>query len=209
MLGVVFFTACSPLLASETAIAPSGRVELFDGTSLTGWKAVSQDTNAGSIWSVTNGVIHTLGKPPGYLRTLQTYRDFELHLEWRFPDGPGNSGAFVHLNGPDQVWPLCYEAQLQTGDAGQLRLNGGATIEGLTDPKASHLPRLQPSSEKPVGEWNVCEILCFSNSIAIRINGVLQNKIAGTTQESGAIALQAEGKPVEFRHLRLMPIPKR
>ena len=180
---------------------------MFDGKSLSGWTFVSKDTNApaASIWSVTNGVIACQGKPNGYARTIETYRDYQLHVEWRWPDGPGNSGVFLHVNPPDQVWPLCFEAQLQAGNAGDIRCNGGSTASGLTAANPKSFPRRQPSSEKPAGEWNTYDIICRSNTISVRVNGVLQNEVGGTSVSSGAIALQAEGKPVEFRNIFLEP----
>lgn len=193
---------------SPAALVPFQRVDLFDGKTLSGWTFVSKETNspAASIWSVTNGVIVCLGKPYGYARTLQTYRDYRLHAEWRWPESPGNSGVFVHLNPPDQVWPLCFEAQLLAGNAGELRLNGGARLASLVDPKAAKLPRRHPSSEKPAGQWNAYDITCRGNTVAIRVNGVLQNEAAGTSVDSGAIGLQAEGALVEFRNLYLEPL---
>ena len=199
----------SPAAAqSAAAVTPSQRVDLFDGKTLSGWTFVSKDTDlpAAAIWSVTNGVIVCLGKPYGYARTLQTYRDYQLHVEWRWPDGPGNSGVFLHLNPPDQVWPLCYEAQLLAGNAGELRLNGGARLATVSDPKVKSLPRRLPSSEKPAGEWNAYDITCRGNTVAIRVNGVLQNEAAGTLVDSGAIGLQAEGKLVEFRNIYVEPL---
>lgn len=193
--------------ATNTVITPAGRIELFDGQSLSGWTAFAKGTNSTAIWLVTNGVIHCLGKPNGYLRTVQTYRDYRLHVESRWPDGPGNSGVFVHLNEPDKVWPFCFEAQLQTGNAGELRFNGGAFSKDMPTPAPKSLPRREPVSEKPVGEWNACDIICRSNTITIRINGVLQNGIIGTCVVAGAIALQAEGKPVEFRNIVIEPLP--
>ena len=200
-----------PLFAqtSEPAISPTGKIELFNGKDFSGWRFASRSTNApaGAIWSVTNGVIYCLGKPNGYARTLQFYRDYKLHAEWRFPDGAGNSGIFLHVNPPDKVWPLCFEAQLQSGSAGEVRMNGGSSANGLTPQNPKSVPRQQPSSEKPLGEWNDYDILCRSNTISVRVNGVLQNEITGTSVSSGAIALQAEGKPVEFRNIYIEPLP--
>jgi hypothetical protein len=194
---------------TAAAIVPDHRLDLFDGKTLAGWTFVSQDTNeaAASIWSVTNGVIRCLGKPFGYARTLQWYRDYRLHVEWRWPDGLGNSGVFLHLNPPDQVWPLCFEAQLLAGSAGELRLNGGSHLASLADPHAMSLPRREPSSEKSAGEWNAIDLTCRGDTVTIRVNGVLQNEAAGTSVTAGAIGLQAEGALVEFRNLYLEPLP--
>jgi Domain of Unknown Function (DUF1080) len=211
-LAFLFAMAVSPLIAQtiEPPIVPAQRVDLFDGKSFSGWTFVSKDTNApaAAIWSVTNGVIVCQGKPYGYARTLQTYRDYQLHAEWRWPDGPGNSGVFLHVNPPDKVWPMCFEAQLQAGNAGEIRCNGGSTASGLTLANPKSFPRQQPSSEKFAGEWNAYDIICRSNSIVVRVNGVLQNEVAGTSVSSGAIALQAEGKLVEFRNIYLEPLPE-
>ncbi|HXE42077.1 MAG TPA: DUF1080 domain-containing protein [Candidatus Baltobacteraceae bacterium] len=208
-LAFSFATFCFPLFAqTEPAISPAKKTGLFDGKSFSGWTFVSKGTNApaDSIWSITNGVIRCLGKPAGYARTLKSYHDYQLHAEWRFPQGAGNSGVFLHVNPPDKVWPLCFEAQLQSGSAGEVRLNGGSHIEALADPNAKAVPHQQPSSEKPLGEWNSYDITCRSNSISVRVNGVLQNEITGTSVSSGAIALQAEGKVVEFRNIYLEPL---
>ena len=188
------------------AITPDHQIELFDGHSLTGWTAVAKGTNTTDIWSVTNGVIRSLGKPLGYLRTLQSYRDYQLHVEWRWPAAPGNSGVFLHVNLPDQVWPYCYEAQLLAGSAGDIRFNGGSTIK-VMPANGKSLPRRQPGSEKPIGEWNSYDLTCRGRTITVRVNGVLQNEVTGTAVDSGCIGLQAEGKLVEFRHLTLEPLP--
>ena len=192
---------------NEPVTTPFSRTELFDGKSFSGWTFASKGTNgpADAIWSVTNGVIHCLGKPSGYARTLKMYHDYHLHVEWRFPDGGGNSGVFLHLNPPDRIWPMCFEAQLQSGSAGEVRLNGGSHIEGL-DPAAKSVPHQLDSSEKPPGEWNSYDILCRSNTLLIRVNGVTQNEIIGTSLSSGAIGLQAEGKTVDFRNIYIEPL---
>lgn len=193
----------------DTPITPTNEIALFNGKSFSGWTFVSKDTNAPaeSIWSVTNGVIVCQGRPNGYARTLQKYRDYQLHAEWRYPAGAGNSGVFVHLNPPDKVWPSCFEAQLLSGSAGEVRMNGGTKADGLTAQYPISIPRQQASSERPLGEWNDYDIVCRANTITVRVNGVLQNTVTGTSSDSGTIGLQAEGKLVEFRNLVLKPLP--
>jgi hypothetical protein len=207
----LFIATVSSLFAqtSETAVTPTDKIELFDGKDFSGWTFISKSTNApaAAIWSVTNGVIACKGRPNGYARTLQFYHDYKLHAEWRWPAGPGNSGVFVHVNPPDKVWPYCFEANTQAGVAGEVRMNGGSKADGLTAQYPKSVPRQQPSSEKPAGEWNSFDIICRSNAISVRVNDVLQNSITGTSTSSGAIALQAEGKPVEFRNIYIEPLP--
>jgi hypothetical protein len=210
--GILLFAAAAFPLSSpagESPVTPVQPTALFDGQSFSGWTFVSRGTNApaAAIWSVTNGVIACQGRPNGYARTLQSYRDYKLHVEWRFPAGPGNSGVFLHITGADKVWPTCLEAQLASGSAGEVRLNGGSQAENLATPDAKSFPRRQPSSEKPLGEWNSYDVICRSNTVTVQVNGVLQNEITGASVNSGAIGLQAEGKPVEFRNLVIEPLP--
>ena len=207
LLAAATFSASAQ--SDESPVTPASEIALFDGKDFAGWTFVSQVTNApaASIWSVTNGLVVCQGRPNGYARTLQKYRDYTLHAEWCYPAGAGNSGIFLHLNPPDKVWPFCFEAQLLSGSAGEVRMNGGSKANGLTAEHPISVPRQQASSEKPPGEWNACDIVCRANTITIRVNGVLQNEITGTSSVSGAIGLQAEGKLVEFRNLVLKPLP--
>jgi hypothetical protein len=196
---------------TSPAVTPKEKIELFDGRSLTGWKCVSRDPAAdpAAIWSVKEGVIHCAGKPNGYARTVGVYRDYTLHLEWRFPAAAGNSGAFVHLSGPDKIWPVCLEVQLKSGDAGSVRVNGGALVRevDLTAKDPKNVALRAPGAEKPIGEWNRVEIVCRGETMSVKVNGVLQNEVTGASVSAGAIALQAEGAPVEFRKIAISPLP--
>ena len=211
-IAVLFFAAATfPMFAQTdtSAITPATRTELFNGRDFSGWTFVSKETNApaATIWSVTNGVMVCQGKPNGYARTTRGYRDYQLHAEWRFPAGPGNSGLFLHLNPPEKVWPNCLETQLLSGNAGEIRCNGGSHVQELPSTTAIAVPRRQPGTEKPLGEWNRCDIVCQGNTVIVRVNGVLQNEVTGASVRSGAIGLQAEGKLVEFRNLVVEPLP--
>ena len=195
--------------ANKVSILPIKKIELFDRKGLSGWTFVTTDPKVlvDSIWSVDKEVIVCKGKPNGYIRTVLSYHDYQLHLEWRFPNGPGNSGVFLHVNGPDKVWPSCLELQLLSDKAGDIRCNGGSLVQELSTDSPKAVPHRQSSSEKPVGEWNSCDIVCNGNNISVRINNVLQNEVTRTSATFGSIALQSEGKQVEFRNLFLEPLP--
>ncbi len=196
---------------ARAPVTPDRRIALFDGSDLAGWTFVSRDAaaDARSIWSVKDGAIVCAGKPAGYARTLATYRDYVLHAEWRWPEKAGNSGLFVHLNPPDKVWPATIEVQLKANDAGSVRCNGGTKVHEL-NPTAKdpiNVALRGPVSEKPIGEWNSCDVICRGDTVSISINGVKQNAVTGASVAAGAIALQAEGAPVEFRNLWIAPLP--
>lgn len=199
LLGLLAFAGC--VAAREPAVIP-----LFDGKSPDGWKTVSKDPTLLPIWRVSDGVLACPGSPFGYARTPAAYHDYTLHVEWRWPDKPGNSGIFLHVTGEDKIWPACLEVQLKSGQAGMIIGSGGARFAELTDPKKKNVPRRADDSEKPAGEWNSADIICRGDTVRLTINGVLQNEITGATLSSGFIALQAEGGAIEFRHVTLQPL---
>src|SRR5688572_5865233 len=105
--------------------AENSRLPLWNGHDLTGWKLFLNDpaTAPASVWSVTDGVLRFDTKVNGYIRTEKDFSNYRLHLKWRWAkDAPANanSGVLLHVHGPDVIWPLCFEAQLRTGNAGQV-----------------------------------------------------------------------------------------
>ena len=66
---------------------------------------------------------------------------------------------------------------------------------------------LTNDSEKPIGEWNRMRIQCIGDRITVHVNGDLVNAATGCSQQEGAICLQSEGHPIEFRSVKLTPVP--
>jgi hypothetical protein len=60
--------------------------------------------------------------------------------------------------------------------------------------------------EKPLGEWNRCEVTCQGNAISVRINDVLANEGAGAEPSKGRIILLSEGAEIHFRQIEMQPI---
>jgi filamentous hemagglutinin family protein len=207
-LACVVFSGCH--MGSQKAEA--NKVPLWNGKDFTGWKRVLADpaVNVDDVWKVRDGVLYCAGKPNGYMRTETKYSNYHLHVEWRWPDKPANSGVFVHLSEPDRVWPSCIECQLQAEHAGDLILmNGtGLTVNGTARQNASRqfvsVVKKGASSEKPAGEWNSYDIYCEGSSLRSVVNGVVQNEGANAIPSIGYIALQSEGGPVEFRNVYIV-----
>src|SRR5215510_1978288 len=63
--------------------APSDAIVLFDGKSLDQW--VSTRDKSPARWTVANGVM-TVNKAAGNIETKRSFRDFQLHIEWRIPE---------------------------------------------------------------------------------------------------------------------------
>ena len=180
--------------------------KLFNGKDLTGWTFhVQADSTATAedVFGVKDGVITIAGQPFGYMITDQSFSDYKLHLEWRWPGEPSNSGIFLHAEPIDAVWPRCAEVNLMAGRAGDMIASGGSAFEELTEGR--FLRSTKDSAENPAGEWNTAEIVCNGNFIQAYVNGVLMNE-AHFDRSEGPIALQSEGGPLEIRNVFLTPL---
>lgn len=183
----------------------SDRIMLFNGKDLDNWVLKLKDPTVDpqKIFTVKDGDIHIAGTPFGYMRTKGTYSDYKLHVEYRWPSEPTNSGVFLNMQEPDAIWPKCFECQLQAGNAGDMICMDGADMAEHTDKSSIVVPKFVASSEKPAGEWNKLKIICKDDIIEIYVNGVLQNRATKTNITSGHICLQSEGKEIEFRDVYL------
>jgi len=210
------------LLACTTALVraqtPAKSVELFNGQDLSGWEYVTPDKTAtlATVCTVKpDGVLAVAGKPVGYLATKNSYSNYRLHVEYRWPaDAAKNSngGVLLHIaSGPidRNTWPLSLQAQTKLGRFGDLLPMAGATFtEPLTSApgKTQQIDRQKSDSEKPLGEWNVIDVVCRGDAVEVSINGVVQNRVTGSKPAAGKIGFQLEGMPYELRNVRFTPL---
>lgn len=186
------------------------KIQLFNGSDLSNWVLYLKDRNVdpATVFTVRNGVIHITGNPFGYMRTRETYSGYRLHVEWRWPAEPTNSGVFIHAQTPDTIWIKTIECQLAAGNAGDLLCMNGTEMNEHKDKSTIVIKKLNPSSEKTPGEWNTMEVACIANTLEVYVNGVLQNKGTGLSVNRGHICLQSEGKDIEFRNVSIQPLGK-
>ena len=205
--------------AEETI--PQTSIRLFNGKDLSGWEPYIWDGRAGKqdtttpvddVWNVEDGVLICYGRPTGYLKTAAEYGNYQLQLDWRWPEGThrGNSGVLVHVTTPNVLgqWPKSVEVQLYTDNAGDFWVIGTT----LKVPDADNRVRgrrhlnLTDDPEKPIGQWNKLKVICRDNEILVHVNGRLANHATSCSETKGAIALQSEGRPIHFRNIMLTPL---
>jgi len=214
------------LCATASAAEPQA-VRLFNGKDLAGWSHVLVDPNVRmeDVWSVRDGVLVCKGEPLGFLQTTAEYTSFRLLVEWRWPEGAAarlgktpNSGVLLRVNGDLKPIPRAYEAQLQSGSAGDLYGFWGLPLEGdLARRRESKGNAMlgdmvgftkAEAAEKPEGEWNLYEIVVDGPSIVVHVNGKKVNEARGAAVLPGRIALQSEGGEIHFRKVELTPIAR-
>lgn len=183
----------------------TGYIPLLNGTDLAGWHAFDeQGQTADDHWTVTDGVLVCRYRTRGYLRTADVFSDYRLVLEWRNQSAAGDSGVGILVQpGMDRA-PVFLEVQLHTANAGDLYQIGNlkATVNG--QPLAIRANKRHKSNER-YQKWNSLAIIVRNKSVAVFINGLLQNEATVET-DSGHIALRNESSVVEFRNVRLIPL---
>ncbi len=208
----VLITVLVLLLAASCT---SNKEYLFNGENLDGWTIFVDESiiSPEDFFYVNDGMIECVGVPNGYLRTVKEYSDYKLHIEWRYPDEPTNSGVFLHTSGPDLIWPAHYQGQLKYQYAGDFIVHGvgvSATLRDTvyvsSDSLKPLIPKLHPTNEKPAPEWNSYDITCRGNTIELRVNGLLQNTATDCSLTKGSIGLQAEGSRIQYRNLWIEPL---
>lgn len=189
--------------------------ELFNGKDLTNWNFIVDQNKAPAekVYSVKDGFIYIKGQPFGYMYTKNKYRNYHLHVEWRWDGEASNSGIFLQIaeTKDGNPFPNGIECQLQAGNAGDFVLLGGSDLKEYQLPADRKRPafpiikKANASSEKPIGEWNCADIYVYNGIITVYINGVFQNSATNFVKE-GHIGLQSEGKDILFRNVRLAEI---
>lgn len=220
LLGCSGEVETTPPPPPEPAQEAPQEVDLFNGTSLDGWAAflVEPDVPMEDVWSVQDGLLVCKGEPMGYLHTTDDYMSYKLIVEWRWAPGtePGNSGVLLRINGEPQALPRAIEAQLKSGDAGNLYGFHGMKLDG--DPerttKQSNGERVGDlvaitkidGNENEPGQWNTYEITLDGSDLTVVVNGKELNKAWDCEMTRGPIGLQSEGGEIHFRKVVLTPL---
>lgn len=182
----------------------------FETMELADFVPFSPQEGAVASWSETDGVIRTTGQPRGYLVSLEEFEDFTLRLEYRLEPPAAdeelpqlNSGVLLFIVGENRLWPVCVEVQGKHIEMAQIKSNArDLVVDAETDQPARDAARKSP------GEWNTLEIVARQGALTVQLNSTEVSRSqpgirSGQALTRGRLGLQAEGWPVEFRHVQL------
>lgn len=158
------------------------------------------------------------------------------------PETPRDSGLLYHVHSAPgaegRTWARSIELQIQEKDVGDLyAVNSQISVRSKPrqvgdrvfydyDPKAPYqwFSQVkgqdgrcikQPDAEKPHGEWNTVEIVCFGEEAIHIVNGVVVMRLHGPRRidgpqpapvTAGPILLQSEGAEIFYRDIDYRPI---
>lgn len=204
---------------------PSDSIVLFDGKNEDEW--VSAQDHSPARWIVHDGILTVKkGEGGGNIETRRSFKNYQLHLEFRIPENiagsgqaRGNSGVFLASTGPGDAG---YELQVLDN------YNNKTYVNGQCASIYKQSPPLVNANRKP-GQWQTYNVIwtapAFNDDgsvktpayVTVFFNGVLvQNhfQLKGQTLYNGKpfykkydrapIKLQAHGdksEPISFRNI--------
>lgn len=168
-------------------------ITLFGGKDLSHWQLPAENNQ----WSAVAGVL-TNAKAGGNLVTKQSFTDFKLHIEFKYPKD-GNSG--VYLRGR-------HEVQVEDTPPDRVRDEGLAGVYGFLAP-------LEDAAKGP-GQWQTYDITLIGRRVTVVLNGttvINGQDIPGITGGAitcdeaapGPLMLQGDHGPIEYRNIVLTP----
>src|SRR6185312_8392070 len=217
---------------ATNAAPPSDAIVLFDGKNLDEW--VTNSDKSPAKWTVADGIL-TVKKGReggGNIETKRTFKNYQLHVEWRIPENitgsdqaRGNSGVFLASTGPGDDG---YELQVLDS------YNNKTYVNGMAGSIYKQAIPLANAARKP-GEWQTYDVAWTAPTfntdgslktpayVTVFFNGVLvQNhfELKGQTlyigkpffkkYDTAPIMLQAHGdasQPISFRNIWVRELP--
>lgn len=185
------FTAVrAPLLDEKKAFIWDKPVHLFNGKDLNGWHAAGNNQ-----WVVENGVLKSPHSGANLI-TDNTFTDFKLHVEFRFPKG-SNSG--VYLRGR-------YEVQIEDDEVGQQAKEQMGAVYGFIAPAVK--------AGNGSGQWQTYDITLVGRMLTVVLNGkttICNREIPGITGGAldsnegmpGPLYFQGDHGPIEYRNIMI------
>ncbi|MCI0420445.1 MAG: DUF1080 domain-containing protein [Acidobacteria bacterium] len=196
---------------------------LFDGKTTQGWRGYNLQTLPPRWEAMDGALVRTSGAGSGDIITIEQFDNFELVVEWKIGER-GNSGVLIRVTeGAALSWHTAVEVQildnLRFPHLGRQRLTG-ACYELYAPAK---------DVTRPPGEWNRFRILVDGNHVEHWLNGERVVEYALWSEDwnqrlaeskfkdkpnfaraaKGHICLQDHSERIEFRNLKIRPLPQK
>ncbi|HEY0264265.1 MAG TPA: DUF1080 domain-containing protein [Granulicella sp.] len=222
-----FYQPVPPVVAPAATVGlpPSDAIVLFDGKDTLQWISAKDGTTPAD-WEIHDGVMTVKKGGVGNIQTKQSFKDYQLHLEWKIPtsiegegQGRGNSGLFLASTGPNDAG---YELQILDS------YNNKTYTNGMLGSLYKQATPLANAARKP-GEWSSYDVVwtaprfnadgtvktpafatVFENGVLVEDHFQLKGETLYVGQpfykayDTAPIKLQAHGdksEPISFRNI--------
>ena len=190
---------------SQQSVKKDEFVSLIDGDDPAQFEIMNLDKNE---FTLKDGEIRLKGEnnKNGYFATKERFKNYVLQFEWMHEKhhgkpSDGNSGLMVHIQGPSKVWPKCVEVQIWYKDFGSFFTLGGGKFNPQRDDR-----QVRDKALKPLGEWNLQEVICNNGAITLKVNGKEYAQGINAMPDEGQIGWMFEGTPIRFRNLKIKTV---
>ena len=198
---LVILIALAPLLSAED----KRWVTLYNGKDLTGWQTTGNwlPQKDGSLLIKPRPGERGWQRYSAYLWSEKKYKDFVLHVEYKYPP-KGNSG--IHFRVGDLKNPVNTGIEAQVLDSYGKKKVGHHDHGGIIRTVGAS----KNMSKKP-GEWNTMIITCNGHHLKVQLNGeqIIDIQLDKTPMKNrpleGYIGLQDHGEPnnLHFRNIKI------
>ncbi len=182
----------APSLRRDKAPVWGKPITLFNGKDLKGWHTMGPNQ-----WKAEGGILRSPHSGSN-LVTDESFTDFKLHIEFRYPKG-SNSG--VYLRGR-------YEVQVADSKGLEPQKDQLGAIYGFIAPSEM--------VAKSAGEWQSYDITLVGRMVTVVANGkmiICNREIPGITGgaidskegEAGPLLIQGDHGPVDYRNIVITP----
>ena len=205
MKSVLLAVALPVVFLAQAVAAPAGYVLLYNGKDLSGWQTTGNwlPQKDGSLLIQPRKGEKGWHRYSAYLWSKKKYKDFVLHVEYKYPP-KGNSG--IHFRVGDLKNPVNTGIEAQVLDSFGKKKVGPHDHGGIIRTVGA-----SKNMSKKAGEWNTMIVSCKGHRLQVELNGegIVDIQLDKTPMKNrpleGYIGLQDHGQPnnLHFRNIKI------